>query len=104
MRAAMKLTAIGLLLCSLPALAADKQELGCLIIKHATAAHQVFVSGANWQYVDGEFPPGEKWKSNITDRYIRKIKGKDWRVVIIPTNYTMADLEQARASCREGRK
>lgn len=73
----------------------------CLIVKHASTARQVFVSGANWQYVAGDFPKGMKWKSNITDRNIRKIKELGGRVVIVPQNYTAADLEQAQKSCTD---
>lgn len=81
---------------SLSALAADQT---CLIVKHASTAHQAFVSGANWQYVDGEFPHGMKWKSNITDRNIRKIKELGGKVVIVNQNYSQADLDLAKKEC-----
>jgi len=72
----------------------------CVIVKHASTSSQMWVSGANWRYVEGEFPPGEKWKSNITDRQIRKIKEKGGKVVVVPEKYTAADLEDARKQCR----
>jgi len=78
---------------------ADPQS--CLIVKHASTAHQFFVSGANWQYVAGDFPAGMKWKSNITDRNIRKIKRLGGKVVIVPNTYTSTDLEEAKKSCSE---
>ncbi len=31
----------------------------CLIIRHASTSRQIFVSGANWQYVEGDFPPAD---------------------------------------------
>src|SRR5215831_16464973 len=71
----------------------------CLIVKHASTARQLFVSGANWQYVEGDFPKGMKWKSNITDRYIRKIRENGGRIVVVPQNYGASELEQARRSC-----
>lgn len=77
-------------------LAADQ---ACVILKHASASRQIFVSGANWQYVSGEFPAGLKWKSNVTDRYVRKIKEKGGKVVIVPQHYSAADLEDARKQC-----
>jgi hypothetical protein len=72
-----------------------------LIVKHATASQQVWVSGANWRYVEGDFPAGMKWKSNITDRGIRQIKEKRKRgkVVIVPEKYSTTDLEDARKQC-----
>jgi hypothetical protein len=71
----------------------------CLIVKHATASEQAWVSGANWRYVEGDFPKGEKWKSNITDRGVRKIKEKGGKVVTVPAKYSTADLEDARKQC-----
>ena len=77
----------------------------CLIVKHAGVSHQVWVSGANWQYVAGDFPKGMKWKSNITDRNIRKIKEDGGQVVIVPEKYSASDLEEAKKSCQpEGAK
>ena len=71
----------------------------CLIVKHASASRQFFVSGANWQYVAGEFPKNMKWKSNVTDRDIRKIKAQGGRVVIVKQDYGEADLEAAKREC-----
>jgi hypothetical protein len=79
-------------------LAADQ---ACVILKHASTSRQIFVSGANWQYVAGDFPSGLSWKSNVTDRYVRKIKEKGGKVVIVPQNYSAADLEDARKQCAE---
>jgi hypothetical protein len=76
----------------------------CLIVKHATAASQFLVSGANWRYVAGDFPKDIKWKSNIPDRDIRKIKEKGGRVVVIPETYGVADLEQAQTECKAPEK
>lgn len=72
----------------------------CLIIRHASTARQVWVSGANWQYVEGDFPKGVKWKSNVTDRTVRKVKESGGKVVTIPNAYTPADLEDARQQCK----
>jgi hypothetical protein len=71
----------------------------CLIVKHATTSDQFWVSGANWRYVEGEFPGGMKWKSNITDRNVRQIKQKGGKVVIVPEKYSTTDLEDARKQC-----
>lgn len=71
----------------------------CLIIKHASTSRQIFVSGANWQYVEGDFPSGMKWKSNIRDRDVRKIKELGGKVVIVPQGYTVTDLDDARKQC-----
>ena len=80
------------------AFATDKPT--CLIIKHASTSHQIWVSGANWQYVEGDFPKSMKWKSNVTDRTVRKVKELGGRVVIVPNEYSTVDLEDARKQCK----
>jgi hypothetical protein len=40
-----------------------------------------------------------KWKSNVTDRTVRKVKALGGRVITIPTSYAPADLEDARKQC-----
>jgi hypothetical protein len=79
--------------------AAIHAEPPCLILKHATTSQQFLVNASNWRYVEGEFPKGMKWKSNITDRYVRQIKAAGGIIVIIPTDYTQADVENARKQC-----
>ncbi len=86
-----------LLAFAIPAFAADNQS--CLIVKHASTAHQFFISGANWQYVAGDFPKGTKWKSNIRDRDVRKIKDMGGKVVVVASDYSAANLEDARKQC-----
>jgi len=84
---------------SKPAEPAKTDQPSCLIVKHASTAHQFFVSGANWQYVAGDFPKGMKWKSNITDRNIRKVKELGGQVVVIKPDYNAEDLAQAQKAC-----
>jgi hypothetical protein len=92
---------LGLLILSSFALASDlASDLpSCLIVKHASTSRQFFVSGANWQYVAGEFPKDMKWKSNVTDRDIRKIKAKGGRVIVVKPDYGVTDLEAAKREC-----
>jgi hypothetical protein len=85
-----------LLLLAVPGSASDNS---CLIVKHATTSQQAWVSGANWRYVEGDFPAGMKWKSNITDRNVRQVKEKGGKVVIVPEKYSTSDLEDARKQC-----
>jgi len=40
-----------------------------------------------------------KWKSNITDRNIRKIKEMGGRVVVVRPDYSADDLAQAQKAC-----
>jgi hypothetical protein len=77
-----------LLFLVVPSFAGDQP---CLIAKQAG----IWVIGPNWQYVEGDFPAGMKWKSNLTDRNIQK----GGRVVIVPEKYSSIDLEDARKQC-----
>lgn len=86
-----------LLLLSVSCCASDST---CLVIKHASAARQAFISGANWQYVAGDFPKGMKWKSNVTDRYVRKVKENGGHVATVPQEYSSADLKSAFETCK----
>lgn len=52
-------------------------------------------------YVSGEFPKGMKWKGNIGDAYIRKIKTAGGKVVIVPHDYSSVDLEHAKTECAD---
>jgi len=40
-----------------------------------------------------------KWKSNITDRNIRKVKELGGQVVVIKPDYNAEDLAQAQKAC-----
>jgi hypothetical protein len=81
-----------LLSLSLPGFAGEQS---CLIIKHTG----IWVIGPNWQYVEGDFPAGMKWRSNLTDHNVRQIKAKGGKVVIVPEKYSSIDLEDARKQC-----
>ena len=77
------------------------EQPSCLIVKRASTSRQIFVSSANWEYVAGKFPKSMKGKSNITDGYIRKIKAAGGKVVIVPQEYSVADLKHAKTECEE---
>lgn len=49
--------------------------------------------------MEGDFPKGQKWKSNITDRSIRKIKELGGKVVVVPDKASVEQLEDARKQC-----
>lgn len=96
----MRLLILLLVLSAAVAFGADAPT--CLIIRHASTSHQAFVSGASWQYVEGDFPKGMKFRSNIRDNAVRKVKELGGLVFTVPTIYTPADLEDARNQCKTG--
>lgn len=81
------------------AAAQDQKPASCLILKHASVSSQMWVSGANWRYVAGDFPPNVKWKSNVRDGDIRKIKKLGGKVVVVGQDYTVLELESAKKEC-----
>jgi hypothetical protein len=91
----MRLLSLILCLAATAQAAADS----CLILKHATTSEQFWVSGANWRYIEGDFPAPMKWKSNVRDRDIRKIKELGGKVVIVPDKASLEQLEDARKQC-----
>jgi hypothetical protein len=95
-----KLIILALLNCGL-LWAADEPKHSCLIVKHATAARQLLLSNASWQYVAGEFPKGMKFKADIKDKDVRKIKDSGGKVVVVPQDYGTADLEAAKRECQQ---
>lgn len=54
-----------------------------------------------YQYVEGEFPKGFKFRSEIRDKHVRKIQEMGGRIVIIPSDYKASDLDDARKRCSE---
>jgi uncharacterized protein YjlB len=71
----------------------------CVIVKPASTAYRTLVSNKSFQFVEGDYPAGMKWKSNVSDGDVRKIHEKGGKVVILPQHYAVADLEDARKQC-----
>jgi len=51
--------------------------------------------------VEGNFPKGFKFRSEIGDKHIRKIKEQGGKVVIVRADYTSAELDDARRHCKD---
>ncbi len=73
----------------------------CVIVKPASTAHRALVSNKAFQYVEGEFPSKMKFKSNVGDGDVRKVKELGGKVVVIKADYTLADLQDAREQCKK---
>jgi hypothetical protein len=53
-----------------------------------------------FNYVEGDFPNGVKFRSELNDSNIREIQEKGGHVVVMKADYALPDLEDARHSCR----
>jgi len=84
---------IWLFLFVVPSFAAEST---CVILKnHVKKTAEAFM---RWT-VEGGFPKGFKFHSEIDDKQIRKIKEQGGQVVIIKPDYALADLQDARKQC-----
>jgi hypothetical protein len=80
----------------------------CLILKRMGPADQITshmysfgIRGKQFQYVEGDFPPGTKFHGRLTDHDVRNIQGHSGRVVIMEPKYNADDLREAKQSCRQ---
>lgn len=78
----------------------------CVVLKRMGPADQVTshlssfgIRGKQFQYVEGDLPPGVKFHGRLTDNDVRKIRDAGGRVAVVESHYTDQDLEQARKSC-----
>jgi hypothetical protein len=92
-----------------PAAVASAQPHGnCVILKRMGPADQITshmysfgIRGKQFQYVEGELPPGVKFHGRLTDNDVRHIQSKGGHVVIMEPKYNDSDLREAKQSCRE---
>ncbi len=53
-----------------------------------------------FDYVEGDYPPGFKWRSELSDGDVRELQKKGGKIVILNSDYAPADLEDARKQCK----
>jgi hypothetical protein len=93
------------LVSAIPCFAQHSEPSACVIVKR-----HVHVLGENmtrlhphrpFDYVEGTYPDSFKWRSEMSDGDVRDLQQKGGRVVVLRPDYQLADLEDARKSCRE---
>jgi len=52
-----------------------------------------------FDYVEGDYPQGFKWRSELSDGEVRDLKQKGGRIVVVRPDYQLPDLEDARKQC-----
>jgi hypothetical protein len=76
----------------------------CLIVKiyqkKGADAWTRWTVPAPFNYVEGALPVGVKFRSELRDEHVREIQEKGGHVVVMKADYALADLEDARKSCR----
>jgi len=53
-----------------------------------------------FDFVEGTYPAGFKWRSELADGDVREIQKMGGRIVVLRPDYEIADLEDARKQCK----
>ena len=53
-----------------------------------------------FDYVEGNYPSGFKWRSELGDGDVRELQKKGGRIVVLSPDYQASDLEDARKQCQ----
>lgn len=93
---------LGVVLCGSVAVAADTP---CVILRdypRKTAdAFTRWTTPPPYEYVEGDYPKDFKFRTEIRDKHIRKIKELGGKIQIIKSDYTPTDLADARKRCTQ---
>lgn len=53
-----------------------------------------------FDYVEGDYPSGFKWRSELSDADVRELQSKGGKMVVMKPDYQASDLEDARKQCQ----
>lgn len=53
-----------------------------------------------FDYVEGSYPSGFKWRSELGDSDVRDLQQKGGKMVVLKSDYQASDLEEARKQCK----
>ena len=76
----------------------------CVIVKRHV--HKFGENMSRWHthrpfdYVEGDYPSGFKWRSELSDREVRELQQKGGKLVVMRPDYQVSDLEDARKQCQ----
>jgi hypothetical protein len=80
------------------------QNQPCVIV--ARHAHKFgenmsrFHTHRPFDYVEGDYPPGFKWRAELSDGEVREVQKDGGKMVVIRPDYQTSDLEDARKQCQ----
>jgi len=79
-------------------------EQPCVIVKRHVHKFSENMSRVHphrpFDYVEGDYPAGYKWRSELSDGDVRELQQKGGKVVVMRPDYQLADLEDARKQCQ----
>lgn len=50
-------------------------------------------------YIEGEYPPGIKFHSELSDKLVQQVQERGGRIEILKPDYSQTELEDARKQC-----
>jgi hypothetical protein len=75
----------------------------CVIVKrhvHKIGENMTrFHAHRPFDYVEGEYPSGYKWRSELGDSDVRDVQEKGGKIVVMRPDYELPDLQDARTQC-----
>ena len=77
----------------------------CVVVKRHV--YKFGENAARWHphrpfdYVEGDYPSGFKWRSELSDKDVRELQEKGGKMVVLRPDYNTADLEDARKQCKQ---
>ena len=84
----------------------SKPASPCVILKRMGPADEITshlysfgIRGKQFQYLEGNLPPGISFHGRLTDHDVRNILDKGGKVQILEPKYTPADVDAARKQC-----
>jgi hypothetical protein len=99
----MKTAALLALLCPTIAIAQEPAK-PCIIVKRHVPKFGENMSRMHphrpFDYVEGNYPAGFKWRSELGDGDVRELQEKGGRMVVVKPDYQASDLEDARKQCQ----
>lgn len=82
---------------------AEVKPQACVIVKRHI--HKFGENMSRWHphrpfdYVEGTYPEGFKWRSELDDKDVRELQKKGGKLVVMRPDYNTPDLEDARKQC-----
>jgi hypothetical protein len=70
----------------------------CVILKRASADTHA-LQGIEFYYVQGTYPPGMPFHTNLRGRHVQEIVKKGGKFVVLEPNSVAADLQRAQQAC-----
>jgi hypothetical protein len=53
-----------------------------------------------FDFVEGNYPPGFKWRSELSDGDVRELQQDGGKIVVLKPDYQTSDVEDARKQCQ----